>query len=445
VEMDDSNLTMEEYIELEAKKARRRGQTFNWKTATYVKVSNLKTDSDNDNDEVNIPSNDVVVERLDSGIDVNIDTQSHEFDKDFETNHDIHRESSNMEYYLIIIKVAIQKHFHEGMPFIFMIKNLYVSFGIPFDPKRFYKDGGYTMKLRRPRYGTTTPQGLEGLTDRLRMVYSGAEGHVLFTSHALRRLLEIQGSLLGGARRSMSSRQFILALGLHTAEEMAGDGFDCYWADSLMEIATKADLSGYSSMITSNGNFLEIVPSYTFIRDPLRRLCHRLIMGTAVNVPYLLAQYMFRHAEGRKRGSRMSGSYFVRRLAKHFVLVTEEGLQGLIVVVGELRVIDMDELADQETPKEGVQADPKPVQAPQAFAAAPASRTMPHRMTRLEEEVHGVRERLGEQCTVLDAMRRDFSRFTRWTVGRLSQLLDVSGMTYTSYDDYQIPYQRCTR
>nr|GEW08392.1 hypothetical protein [Tanacetum cinerariifolium] len=30
---------MEEYIELEAEKARRRGQTFNWKTATYAKVS----------------------------------------------------------------------------------------------------------------------------------------------------------------------------------------------------------------------------------------------------------------------------------------------------------------------------------------------------------------------------------------------------------------------
>ncbi|GKC97019.1 hypothetical protein Tco_1162461 [Tanacetum coccineum] len=38
VEMDDSNLTMEEYIELEAKKSRRRGQMFNWKTATYRKL-----------------------------------------------------------------------------------------------------------------------------------------------------------------------------------------------------------------------------------------------------------------------------------------------------------------------------------------------------------------------------------------------------------------------
>nr|GEW24207.1 reverse transcriptase domain-containing protein [Tanacetum cinerariifolium] len=48
---------------------------------------------------------------------------------------------------------------------------------------------------------------------------------------------------LFGARRSMSWRQFILALGLHTIEEMVGAGFDGYWADSLREIATKDDLS----------------------------------------------------------------------------------------------------------------------------------------------------------------------------------------------------------
>ncbi|GJR54681.1 hypothetical protein Tco_1405202 [Tanacetum coccineum] len=38
VEMDDSNITMEEYIKLEAKKARRHGQTFNWETVTYGKI-----------------------------------------------------------------------------------------------------------------------------------------------------------------------------------------------------------------------------------------------------------------------------------------------------------------------------------------------------------------------------------------------------------------------
>ncbi|GKA30135.1 hypothetical protein Tco_0716440 [Tanacetum coccineum] len=40
--------------------------------------------------------------------------------------------------------------------------------------------------------------------------------------------------------------------------------------------------------------------------------------GTA-NVPQLLAQYLFRHAEGRKSGARLSGGHFMCVLAMHFV------------------------------------------------------------------------------------------------------------------------------
>ncbi|GJV78707.1 hypothetical protein Tco_1514577 [Tanacetum coccineum] len=38
VKMDDPNITMAEYIQLEEEKARRRSQEFNWETATYGKV-----------------------------------------------------------------------------------------------------------------------------------------------------------------------------------------------------------------------------------------------------------------------------------------------------------------------------------------------------------------------------------------------------------------------
>ncbi|GKC91312.1 hypothetical protein Tco_1151961, partial [Tanacetum coccineum] len=223
--MEDANLTVEEYIELEAEKARRRGQMFNWKTITYGKVryheniryfkdfetnfraivfddaletdhkisfeptvspledneidfrisfdesddedytfiydknsfscklilvDKLKMDSENDNIKVNVSTGDIVIEQSENGIDANADTQSHRFNKDFETNHDIHSETFDKKDYIIMIKVVIQKHFYEGMPLIFIIKNLYVPFGIPFDPKLFYKDGIYTKKLRRP-------------------------------------------------------------------------------------------------------------------------------------------------------------------------------------------------------------------------------------------------------------------------------------------------------
>ncbi|GKF08606.1 hypothetical protein Tco_0042830 [Tanacetum coccineum] len=36
--MDDPNITMEEYIRLEEEKAQRRGETFNWQTATFGRM-----------------------------------------------------------------------------------------------------------------------------------------------------------------------------------------------------------------------------------------------------------------------------------------------------------------------------------------------------------------------------------------------------------------------
>ncbi|GJT92555.1 hypothetical protein Tco_1081400 [Tanacetum coccineum] len=39
VNIDNSNITMEEYIKLEEEKARRRGKVYNWETATYGKIS----------------------------------------------------------------------------------------------------------------------------------------------------------------------------------------------------------------------------------------------------------------------------------------------------------------------------------------------------------------------------------------------------------------------
>nr|GEV31229.1 putative reverse transcriptase domain-containing protein [Tanacetum cinerariifolium] len=51
-------------------------------------------------------------------------------------------------------------------------------------------------------------------------------------------------------------------------------------ADSSRVIASKADLRDYWIEISSSGDFLTRVPSYTAIREPLKRLCHRLIAVT---------------------------------------------------------------------------------------------------------------------------------------------------------------------
>ncbi|GJZ63453.1 hypothetical protein Tco_0619874 [Tanacetum coccineum] len=41
----------------------------------------------------------------------------------------------------------------------------------------------------------------------------------------------------------MSLRRFILALGIHTAEEMGSVGFGIYWHESVRQISDKGDLS----------------------------------------------------------------------------------------------------------------------------------------------------------------------------------------------------------
>ncbi|GJY56723.1 hypothetical protein Tco_0455838 [Tanacetum coccineum] len=206
----------------------------------------------------------------------------------------------------------------------------------------------------------------EGLSARMLMEHRDAHGESLFTSRAWRRLFDIRGPLvhelileffstfrfgqaildlvtlgalqfqLGGARRRISWRQFILSLGLHTNEEIQTAGFTL---------------------------------SYTAIWDPILRLCHRLIACSiaersqtpekvtvidlfylrgmdvdSINVPYLLARYLRLFAAGRKSGAYIFRGQFVARLAEHFGLLTVEILGELMVISPELPIIDMAEL-----------------------------------------------------------------------------------------------------
>ncbi|GKC52674.1 hypothetical protein Tco_1075419 [Tanacetum coccineum] len=238
----------------------------------------------------------------------------------------------------------------------------------------------------------------EGLSGRMLMEHRDAQGVSLFTSRAWRRLFDIRGLLvhelilkffstfrfgqaildldtpralqfqLGGARRRMSWRECILAMGLYT-EEMQTVGFGTYWADSAKHIPDKGDLRDYWIGISSAGDFLGIAPSYTVIRDHILRLCHRLIACSivgrsrapekvivtdlfylrgmdvgSVNVPYLLARYLRLFVAGRKIRAHISGGQFVARLAEHFGLLTVEILGGLTVIAPELPIIDMGEL-----------------------------------------------------------------------------------------------------
>ncbi|GKC43564.1 hypothetical protein Tco_1061286, partial [Tanacetum coccineum] len=229
---------------------------------------------------------------------------------------------------------------------------------------------------------------------------------------------------LGGVRRRMSWRQFILALGLHTDEEMQTAGS---------------------------------TPSYTTIRDVILRLCHRLITCSiagrsqepekvtvtnifylrgmdvdSVNVPYLLARYLRLFTAGRKSEAHISGGQFVARLAEHFGLLTAKILRGFTVIAPDLPIIDMAELPDAAAHTPRVAQDALVIDLD-----GQAAKTMPQRMARLEEDMHEIREALTEQREVIDVMAHDISRFCTWTTTSLARMMDKAGVSYTSYS--QIP------
>ncbi|GKC22037.1 hypothetical protein Tco_1024187 [Tanacetum coccineum] len=125
--------------------------------------------------------------------------------------------------------------------------------------------------------------------------------------------------------------------------------------------------------------------------------------GTSVNVPYLLAQCLFRYVEGRKQGAKRSGGYFIVRLGVHFGVITKESLWTLTVVAHELTTIDMDKLGP-----EVVAVHQEDVAPPMPPAGATAPHTIPQRFQRLEEEVYGLRDSIGEQHVTMKRLSSNF-------------------------------------
>ncbi|GJT82384.1 hypothetical protein Tco_1056726 [Tanacetum coccineum] len=144
-----------------------------------IHADELKLELVNDHIEINteLCSENIDIKPMDSVVCISNDTTPVESDEHLETNHDKKNELSETSNFIQIIKVMSQISFHEGKPLIFIINNLYVTFGIPFDPKQLYKDGVYTRRLRRPRM-SDTEMGLD--------------------------IANIMCFQLGGARRSMS-------------------------------------------------------------------------------------------------------------------------------------------------------------------------------------------------------------------------------------------------
>ncbi|GJT43912.1 hypothetical protein Tco_0952627 [Tanacetum coccineum] len=142
-------------------------------------------------------------------------------------------------------------------------------------------------------------------------------------------------------------------------------------------------------------------PSYTLIRDPMLRLCHRMMAHSIA---------------GRSQVPEKSGAHIsviapelpIIDMAKLVRLQIYEQLDNTWVWVamglerqpdaaaGALRVAKDSPIVD-----EGSHADPTPVHAPPPPPPA-AARTMPQRMAKLEEDVHEIRGALTEQREAID-------------------------------------------
>ncbi|GKA06629.1 hypothetical protein Tco_0685853, partial [Tanacetum coccineum] len=508
--------------------------------------NNPKTIKDNDDN--------IDITQLSGSKILNIDTKtSNELPS---TNHDKTNKVFNEKIFIITLDADIVSWncFNNWMP-LNLIKNLYVPFGIQFDPKRYYKDGAHTRilrsvdlairkiddmtlitrtvkrifdlctdlrlftvmaplphrDLRHPwlRYqvevydeGIVHSYGhkletifrrqvnrvhvldFAGLTDgmrqtlgdRLSMVYTWDDGEALFTSHAWRRLFEVKGPLVREFILDFLStcRMSDIEMGLDVADTLCFQieaGFGAYWSSSERVIADKGDLRDHWIEISSDMQFLGLAPSYVHIRDHVRRLCHKMIAcsiscreqgaekvtrfdlfylrtidhGTA-NVPYLLAQYLFRHAEGRKSGARLSEGYFIGRLAAHFGLVSDEGLRGLSIIAQELPVIDLHELARLNICARfgdtWAWAAPRPDRQQAATAGAPGAakdapapeegvQTIPAPVL---EEVREMRQSVVGLQGVVESSITEQTRVSTLMISCMTQLMDASGRTYQAFD-----------
>ncbi|GKB94451.1 hypothetical protein Tco_0980588 [Tanacetum coccineum] len=243
--MDDLNITMEEYIRLEVEKARRYGRNFNWETATYGKpespreltvipIDELKLDSQGCHSEldIRIPSKDIPVNSLNDVI--NNNTNPNELEKDV-TAHSMAQ-----------LPIRAQRH-------------PWLEYEVEGNTEEVVQEfehrlaGIFSRRVHRVQVldfeGMTEKMGMD-LVASLSIRHRDAKGLVVFTSHAWRRLFDIRGPLvrelmleffstcsfddmvldfdadgvlsfqLGGARRTMSWRQFILAMGLHMTKEI---------------------------------------------------------------------------------------------------------------------------------------------------------------------------------------------------------------------------------
>nr|GEV44699.1 hypothetical protein [Tanacetum cinerariifolium] len=288
--MDNSNITMEEYISLEEEKAQ-KPIIFNDNLTSNERLSCEPTISSFNNNEIDLRISFDEFDDEDYTVIFNKNSFSYKIISANDLKKDLKNDNKKVNMPLFPstepsvegYTKEIVHNFEQRLEMIFerQVNRVHI---LDFE--------GLTLDMR------------QDLAERLRMVYTRDDGQEVFVSHAWKRLFETRAPLV---------HEFILEFfntyridSLHTAEEMAEDRFDAYWLGSERVISNEWDRSD--------------------------------------NVPYVLVQYLFRHTEGRKSDARLSRRHFIGHLAHHFGLVSDDGLRGLSIMTRDLALIDMGDL-----------------------------------------------------------------------------------------------------
>ncbi|GKA57550.1 hypothetical protein Tco_0756738 [Tanacetum coccineum] len=230
------------------------------------------------------------------------------------------------------VNIVAWNYLVNGMLFN-LIKNLYVLFGIPFNPKRYYKDGDCARMLRRPRYVffTLLNLGKIGLQERIQRIRLKPIRHMALPSRDQRhQYLRFEGLQYIDVDIADFETRFarIYIREVHRVQVFDFGGLPNLMAEGLSSrmLMEHKDAQGQMLDLDTTGAY-----SFSWVEHPMLRLCHRLIAYSiagrsqapekvtvtdlfylrgidvgSLNVPYLLARYLRLFASRRKHGAMIS-------------------------------------------------------------------------------------------------------------------------------------------
>ncbi|GJX38966.1 hypothetical protein Tco_0252269, partial [Tanacetum coccineum] len=278
---------------------------------------------------------------------------------------------------------------------------------------------------------------------------------------------------LGGVMRCMYMRHFILALRLYTPEEMNNNLFEPFHNACLRNKPNNYNPTKYFVGISTRNHYdTRHPPSYTTIKNLIRRLVHRLLTlsvagrhgakekvtlndlfllhimdgGEMVDVPWTMSKFIFNKAKGYKKKSLIVGAHLIGRIARY---------NGL----GYSELVD-DQLDDSEDAAAGAEArrireeNERGVRHRPNMSFTNRLREMDERMGDMDTNIFKLRNDVDELIAVVsgmseqydqfykefNTMREEQQRFYSWEMDHLSHLLAHRHIDHTRYDSTQYSY-----